>query len=551
MTSCKNSLTAALLCCFTAFSVQAQDIAVEEEDVFDIPVVRISGLNQIKPDAVGVLLSSNGGPLNNDVWKNSRFSNVMRRFRKTRRLPPYAAAEELRRSLLLLAAEPPDNTPEGAFVKGRLKELYRRGYFENVSNILAQLPPGSTDLTTADIEIDTNFLTNNPDAACRFVSKVPDDGIERQRQNAVCAALEKNENKTMLSLAMLEEQRASDAFLSEAADALMSGRSSPEARPAEATPLNLFLMKRFQIMPPAPFWKSNADNVRVALSELASAPIEKRIETAENLVQRGILPPENLSRLYKTPDFKGGLPENAPPAVERAYLFQQALKPRNDEERAKRLTAFLDAARKAGVFNGGAFAAADILKGFDGFYDISPITANAEIIKTLVLDGERFKSENIMADYYQRLMPTQTEAESWYVVKIAYPGRGFLLPRFERMMAYKEKHPEENDDMVKEVDRLMLIFETLGKLHPSETWMYTSFSDASREKKFLDELHANKTPKNVPPSVGEQALEALEHLDGSFVGLLETLRRLEYAGFDEEARRIAAQSVTSGLSDLK
>lgn len=551
MTSCKNSLILALLCCLAAFSARAQDIAVEEDDVFDIPFVRISGLNQIKPDAVGVLLSSDHRLLNENAWKGARFSNVMRRFRKTRRLPPYEAAETLRRKLLLLAAEPPENTPEGAFVKGRLKELYRRGYFENVSDILAQLPPGTTDLTTADIEINTDFLTNRPNEACAQVTKAPDDGIERQRQNVVCAALKKDENKTQLPLAMLEEQGANDAFLSETAEALMSGKGSPDSLPEKATPLNLFLLRRFKIAPPAPFWKSNADDIRAALAALPPAPLEKRIETAERLVQRGILPPEDLIRLYKTPVFKNGLPKDAAPAVKRAFLFREALKPRNDEERAKRLTAYLEAARKAGVFNGGAFAAKEILKGFDGFYDISPITANAEIMKALVLNGERFKAENIMSDYYQRLMPTQTEAESWYVVKIAYPGRDFLLPRFERMMAYKEKHPDENGDMVREVDRLMLIFETLGKVHPSETWMYTSFSDASPEKKFADELHANKPPKGVPSSVGERALEALEHLDGSFAGLLETLRRLKYAGLEDEARKIATQAVTAGLSDLK
>ena len=36
----------------------------------------------------------------------------------------------------------------------------------------------------------------------------------------------------------------------------------------------------------------------------------------------------------------------------------------------------------------------------------------------------------------------ETEAESWHIVKMAKPGKNYLLPRFERMMAYKEKIPK-------------------------------------------------------------------------------------------------------------
>lgn len=548
MTSCKNKTIAVLIGCLTAaFPAKAQDISLEEDDIFNIPSVKMSSLRQIKPDAVGLLLSSDHQLLNDNVWKNSKYANVVRRFRKTRNLHDFPAAEALRRKLLLLAAPPPEGTPESAFVKARLKELYRKGYFQNILDILAQLPPQVLDLTTADLEINTNFFVNNPKRACEIVKKSPDDDVDRQKQNVICAALQKDENKTLLPLAMLEEQKVNDDFLTDAADALIAGKNTLSTSPKQPTPLNLFLLAKFKKEPPAFFWKSKTDNVLNALVILDSAPVDKKIEIAEKLVQRGVLPPENLATLYKTPSFDNFVPDDSSPYLLRAYLFQQALKPRDDVERAKRLTVFLAHARNNGVFVGSALAAGEILDGFDGFYDISPITANAEIMKALVLNGELFKAENIMDDYYQNLTPNETEAESWHIVKMAKPGKNYLLPRFERMMAYKEKHPPKNGDIVKEVDRLMLIFETLGKQHPTETWMYTSFADNSPEKKFLEALHSNAPLQGVPAAKGEQALEALEHLDGSYVGMLETVQRLKAAGLDEEARQIAAQAVAAGL----
>lgn len=97
-----------------------------------------------------------------------------------------------------------------------------------------------------------------------------------------------------------------------------------------------------------------------------------------------------------------------------------------------------------------------------------------------------------------------------------------------------------DEAFIHKIDRLMLMFKTLGMIQPDETWHYTSFPEESEES-FIAARRGNP-PLPDGKSAGDTVLEALNALDGSYTGLLRALSLLNAAGLEREAAETAMQS---------
>ncbi len=555
MTGCRNSALLLMLCLLCAFPARSEPLlseAAETAGVYAVPSVRIAPLEKLKTDAYGLRVPEEGDPLNGNLWENSTFADVRRKITDTQAafFPP--AAEELRRKLLLTAAEPPRGTAEGEFLTLRLSDLFRRGDFESLRELTRKIPDARLTDEQAELFADASLLLSDNASACRQ-TVFGREGLYFQKLAVLCAALDKDENKTQLGLDLLDEQGNADPFLRDAADALLSNRPLTE-KPAELTPVSFFLMRLFGAAPSEDQLRTDEIWRLAAFAESSSIPWASRIESAEKLTRSGLLAPRHLSALYEQAELPEKEPAEGP--LYRALMYRNAAAAFTDTARGDYVRKALASARKDGSFIAAARAFRGILASLEPDGDTALFSP--DIVKAFALNGQTENLRRWMENAREKSSESRTQAEAWHVEDLSLPDSVRAhIPEIEKMMAFEEKSdpaPENEqqsasaEKLVRKTDRIMLLLETLGLFAPDETWVYTSFAENGPEAAFLKSLHeTEKDGKKAIVSTGEQILDILKELQKGYAGILNAARRLSDMGLGEQGRLLALEALTPDI----
>lgn len=555
MTGCRNSTLLLILCLLCAFPAQGKPLPAatgEDAGVYTVPSVRIAPLEKLKTDAYGLRVPEDGAPLDGSMWENSSLADVRQKITETQTafFPP--AAEELRRMLLLTAAEPPRGTAEGEFLTLRLSDLFRRGDFESLRELTRKIPDARLTDEQAELFADASLLLSDNASACRQ-TVFGRESLYFQKLAVLCAALDKDENKTQLGLDLLAEQGNADPFLHDAAEALLSNRPLTE-KPAELTPSSFFLMRLFGTAPSDEQLRTDEIWRLAAFAESSNVPWVARIESAEKLVRHGLLAPRRLEVLYE----QAVLPE-APPAegpLYRALMYRNATAAFTGDARGENIRKALASARQDGNFIAAARAFRELLASLEP--DSDTATVSADIVQALALNGQTENLQRWMEAAREKSPESRTQAEAWHVEDLSRPDSVRPhIPEIEKMMAFEEKgFPDAENEkqsasaekLVRKTDRIMLLLETLGLFAPDETWVYTSFAENGPETTFLKSLHEKgKDGKKVLVSAGEQILDILKELQKGYVGILNAARRLSDMGLGDQGRLLALEALSPDI----
>ena len=358
----------------------------------------------------------------------------------------------------------------------------------------------------------------------------------------MCAAFNQNDDAAFLALDVLKEQGNVDPFIIGAVDDFLYQKPLKKA-PEKITPLTAAVWRQGKndLMPPdnkdAELWYK----MMFVLDE--TIPVEKRLATAEALVQQGSLPPAKLRTYYQQVSFQNYKNTPLPSELERAQFVQKAAElsslPEDNLKKQHFVKQGIVSAKKSHVSYAFSTAIKDILKTLNP--DIDTLNQSAEFIEAFSLAGLK----NQALDWYKKakiLYPvSETTAYGWYYAELAEQNktRHVFIPALENMMAYVEKNKTADEKFTAKIDRLMLVFKTLRMLQPDETWNYTSFAEDSDEYKFIKHGYVNLKERPV----GDTVLAALREINGTYTGLLNALSLLTEIGLEQEAAAITTQSM--------
>lgn len=552
MTGCRNSAWLLALCLLCAFPARGGPLSSETARIYAVPNVRIAPLEKLKTDAYGLRVPENGAPLDGSLWENSSLAVIRQKIMDTQAsfFPP--AAEELRRTLLLTAAEPPRGTAEGEFLTLRLSELFRRGDFDSLRELSRKIPDARLTDEQAELFADASLLLSDNASACRQ-TVFGREGLYFQKLAVLCAALDKDENRTQLGLDLLAEQGNADPFLRDAAEALLSNRPLTE-KPAELTPSSFFLMRLFGVAPSEEQLRTDEIWPRTAFAESSNVPWTARIESAEKLACHGLFDPRRLAALYEQAAPDGDPPAEGP--LYRALMYRNAAAAFTDAARNDYIRKALASARKDGCFIASARAFREILAAAEP--DGGSAAVSPDIVKAFALNGQTENLRQWMEAARAASLQSRTQAEAWHAEDLSRPDSVRPhIPEIEKMMAFEEKSDpapqNENqsasaEKLVRKTDRIMLLLETLGLFAPDETWVYTSFAENGPEAAFLKSLHEKeKSHKKELVSAGEQILDILKDLRKGYTGVLNAARRLNEMGLGSRGRLLALEALTPDI----
>lgn len=517
--------------------------AVAQEKIYLVPPVQLLPLKKMETNAYGLIIGAKNDVLNENLWQNATYPAIADKFAKTRgKLPP--AAESLRLKLLLTAGVPPLGTTGQSFITLKLRQLFDLGYFDEVYRLIQKIPEqirsGEQNKIYADV-----LLLQDMQTACFLTDKESEEPFW-QRLSAVCAAFNQEEDKAFLSLDLLKEQNGEDAFITNAVDHFTE-RKPLTTVPEKVTPFTAAVWRKAgrslaEI-------KDKTDDVwfKKLFAQDESIPAEQRLAAAEQLVQRGLLAPTKLRTYYQQVMFDDAPDEkNMPGEKLRALMLQKAaaLSSMTEDNIQKQtfLKQGLQSAKQDGVSYAFSSAAKDVLETLKP--DIDTLSESGALIEAFALAGLNEQAGEWRQKAEIIFPVSQTAAEGWYFAELTEPdkSRHLFIPALEAMMAYAEKKQEADEAFIRKIDRLMLMFKTLGMIQADETWHYTSFAEGSEES-FIAARQTNPAAAQITGKpAGDTVLEALNALDGSYTGLLRALSLLTAAGLEREAAETALQS---------
>lgn len=518
--------------------------AYSAEFLYSVPEVQMKPMETLKIDSYGLYLPTEDDPLEPDIWENSKQSDIEEKILKTEKgfFPP--TAEKLRHSLITMTAEPPESETDGRFLSARLSDLFQRGDFKSVRQLIQRIPQRKLTEQIVSLQVNVSLLLSDTPTACRQLS-FGYDGVSFQKLGILCAAIEKNENKASLGLELLKEQGVEDPFFTDAVNSLLSNKPLSQ-EPSELTPFNFFIVRLFGKSIPEKWTETKEIWAWKAFAQSDSTPYKERIVYAEKLAQNGLIAPQEMLDLYllqKLPDTHS---DEGP--LLRAYAVQKANGAFMNKTKVEHLSNAFASAQKDKVFTATALSVKNILSSIS-FEE--KMQSNASLlIKAFALNGQNEKVAEWIVKALKNVPISETSANGWYMLDfVDQSDESFHIPEIEKMMAYHEEHKTQEYDLVLEIDRLMLLFEVLGFSHPDETWIYSSFDSKSAESLFVEMLHFDGKKQNV--SEGEQILDALADIQTGYAGLLRGIRTLQKIGLSTHARQIALEAITPDILSLE
>lgn len=533
MTGFKNKFFTFVLCLF-AFDATAQD------EVYRIPSVQLLPLKKMETNSVGLTVAGSDDFLNESAWKNAAYPSIEKKLKKIPDILP-AKAEELRLNLLKLSADAPQNTEDDAFITLRLRELYSRGQPEDVYALIRKIPEKKRTEEQNRIYADVLLAKNLPEA-CPLTDQITDTPFS-QELAAVCAALNQDSDKAFLALELLNERKDADPFISNAAEHFLFRKPLTE-NPVKKTPLTVAV------------WRQSGRNVtdlitsddpvwfKALVVRDETVPADDRLKFAEELVQEGLLPPSELRDLYQKVSFKEDKKTPSTEVLNRARTVQQAVKLSNSvQDNLQKQTLLrqgLASAKKDRISYAFSAAVKDILETLKP--DADTLEHSADMIKAFTLAGLHEQAE----DWHKKaeiLFPaSETAVYGWYYAELSRQDKSghLFLPEVKTMRSFEGKNKRAYKKAAAKADRLMLVFDLLKMVQPDEKWKFTTFIKGSVEDGFARRKTASPVQNR---SAGENVLDALQKMNGTYAGLLRALSVLTRVGMEREAKAIAAQSM--------
>ncbi len=264
-----------------------------------LPEIRIRGLVEVDPEAIGLLEAGQGG-FGAGMWAQTPR-------RVVERLLPHLpagfggrAGGALMRRLLLSSTPPPAGDERAAnLVALRVERLLAMGDFASAADLLGASPGRSTDPDLMRSAVTMHLFAYDFAAACNLVRNV-EQGFGAgfwQRALIFCQAQAGEQTQALFGLDLLREGGEVDETFVTLVEALAGGDGA-EVAPGTATALTLALLRAAEGPVPAVYVVDAGPAILRAIANSDNADIGLRLEAAQRAEAAGGLSAEELVAIY-------------------------------------------------------------------------------------------------------------------------------------------------------------------------------------------------------------------------------------------------------------
>ena len=313
------------------------------------PPVESSTLQNIDPDAIGLLAAENGG-LGAAMWKGTP-RELVDRVLPALPLPTSSAAlNALAQRFLLTTATVPQGAATGTSLTAqRIERLVALGDAAGAWNLALLAKPDQIDDATLRLAAEAALISSESKNVC---SKLPGiiqshNSPEWQKLLVVCQLRGGDIKAAQLGLEVLHTQNMNDDLFFELAEHNIIGGA--KSLPRQMTPLKPLDMALLRLIdePLAPEIYAHPDAVVVSeLLQTKSREDNLRLALAERAAARGLIDASQLAGAYAsvalTPDQSAnGINGSEKNPRARALLYQAALAEKTPEKRFDLVTKFM------------------------------------------------------------------------------------------------------------------------------------------------------------------------------------------------------------------
>lgn len=537
------------------------------------PLVETGSLTQGSAARLGILDAGSGG-FDETLWQDTSPVTV------TTLLPnlPIAtgspALHDLNRRLLLSAAtltpqagDAAHGDAERAVLAARLRLLSARGDLDGLAALAGRVGRELEDDEIVRLKAAVALLTEDFEAACVTASDQVGRAVDGEwlKLLAYCRALSGDRAGAALSLELLQETAAADPVFYQLLNARLA--PPPEA-PVKlkslhpATPLLLAMALEQGVALPNDVFKDASPLVLAKLAATPALAIEKRLQAARAVAERGGLTVDRLREIYAAAPFSkldrlgaALIAAELPPALADALLYQGIVAANNGAERARMVQAASLLAARQHALPTLAYLVADAVA------EIAPtsetLPAAADVTRLLLLAGRSQEA----ALWYAALRAaasggdgkaTATLIDLWPLAIIgAAADAASFSPEILDLWRQSRQALDEDARRQQELT-LFTLLEAVGYAVPEIAWAGLSGDPAaSAEAPPSDPIWTGMIDAAASGRVGETVLSAAivsgEGGPAATPPLLmaSVVRALKDVGLEADARRLAVEALVA------
>lgn len=476
-------------------------------------------------------------------------------------LPPQSPTMAgLWRRLMTGSGSQPAGATATQFTALRVEALYRSGQLRAVGELLTGALRNDSDTLLTALAARYDIAVGERDTGC---SAVKDSAARKQELPpslagemlvlaGYCAAAAGNTSAASLAADLAREEGVKDAGLLEALLAVGAGRAPRLPRSGHITPTLYRLLQLADAVHPGELIE-RADPVLLGALVLdpATGP-ELRLAAAEAAARRNVIAPEELAEIYRAPrfapaDLANPLASGSDPQLRHALLFQAAEAERHPVRRAQIVRAFLDDARRAGIYVHALASAAPLAGGIPKSVDLAWFGETAIEAAMVAGDHASARAWWVSLDAHTR---GGSQLEHWLALSdIADANfdapRGLHLPAAEALAlggAFSAPALHRLATVLDALDYqvpMALWHQASSTPQPNEgylpeTGVLTELKEASSRREFA------RTILLVMRTLGPDGAEGAH-----IIALGDAIRALKRVGLEADARRIGFEALFS------
>ena len=506
------------------------------------------------------VLSSVASGLTLDVWRGldlAALESLMARLELPPRSPTLFA---LWRRLLTADATAPAGMAPGQFIAIRSEALYRSGLLREMNELLTKIGPGQQSAIVTALKGKAEIALGNRDAGCEAAKVAGSRNGELPKplrgeilvMAGYCAAALGNAGAAGLAAELVREEGYDAPLALTALDEFAVGRKPRLALPKRLTPVQYRLLEVAGGVEGTAVLEHADAGLLATLAYGNDIDPKLRLAAAEAAARISLLEPAELADIYRSqrllPSDSGDpLSGASDPLLRRVRLFQLAESDRSPVEKARAIRAFLDDARRNGLYLHGLRM---LVRAVEDVPKVPDIGWFSETAIESMLAGGKHDSARAWAAF--SLSPAGGDAEislqHWLALAdIADPdlktARGANLGSVEDLALRRRLPPDVLHRLATVLDALdynvpISLWELASRSpqpnngHLPETGVLAELQDASKKGEFGRTVLL--TLQTLAPGSAETA-----HI----IALGDAIRALKRAGLESDARQLGFEAL--------